>query len=219
MLGMPSPNAATPSVGQLIVATFVIARSKYPELAQRWVTASWRTGSKIPASLAMVSIQRAGELDIVCRALEDELKQSPSKEGEMDLRDNYLMMLSELWIGAAYAISFALKERKLQLDKPDFVGLAEDLRLIRVQIEKHQIPSDRKLKEPLPLSTGPAKPGEAPERVTLYDKSDPLRAHIGRTGVSERRSMVWEIIEVQTHSMRWIERRQTADKMLDILGR
>jgi hypothetical protein len=109
---MPSPNATTPSVGQLITATFAIARSKYPELTQRWVTASWRTGSKIPDSLAMVSIQRAGELDIVCRALEDELTQSPPKEGEMDLRDNYLMMLSELWIGAAYAICFALKDQK-----------------------------------------------------------------------------------------------------------
>jgi hypothetical protein len=216
---MPTPTATAPSVGQLITATFAIARSKYPELAQRWVTASWRTGSKIPGSLAMVSIQRAGELDIVCRALEDELTQSPPKEGEMDFRDNYLMMLSELWIGAAYAICFALKDRKLRLDEPDFVGLAEDLRLIRVQIEKHQIPSDWKLEEPLPLSTGPAKPGEATERVTLYDKSDPLRAHIGRTGVSERRSMMWEVIEVETKSMRWIERRQTADKMLDIFGR
>jgi hypothetical protein len=167
----------------------------------------------------MLSIQRAGELDLVCRALEDELMQSPPKDGEMDFRDNYLMMLSELWIGAAYAICFALKDRKLQLDEPDFVSLAEDLRLIRVQVEKHQIPSDWKLKEPLPLSTGPAKPGEAPERVTLYDKSDPLRAHIGRTGVSERRSVMWEVIEVHTNSMRWIERRQTADKMLAIFGR
>jgi hypothetical protein len=88
---------------------------------------------QIPASLAIVSIQRVGELDLVCRALEDELTQSPPKEGEVDLRDNYLMVLSELWIGAAYAICFALSDRKLRLDEPDFVSLAEDLRLIRVQ--------------------------------------------------------------------------------------
>jgi hypothetical protein len=164
----------------------------------------------------MVSIQRAGELDLVCRALEDELTLSPPKGGEMDFRDNYLMMLSELWIGSAYAVCFALKDRKLRLDEPNFVSLAEDLRLIRVQIEKHQIPSDWKLKEPLPFSTRPAEPGEAPERVTLYDKADPLRAHIGKTGVSERRSMMWEVVELQTHSMRWIERRTLADAMLDV---
>lgn len=166
----------------------------------------------------MVSIQRAGELDIVCRALEDELTQSPPKNGEMDFRDSYLVMLSELWIGAAYAICFALKDRKLRLDEPDFVSLAEDVRLIRVQIEKHQIPSDWELKEPLPLSTGHAEPGEAPERVTLYDKSDPLRAHIGRIGISERRSAMWEVIELQTHSMRWIERRALADAVLDVFS-
>jgi hypothetical protein len=208
-----------PSVGQLITATFAVARSKYPELAQRWITASARTGSKIPDSLAIVSIQRIGELDLVCRALEDELTQSPSKEGEMDFRDNYLIMLSELWIGAAYAICFALKNRKLLLERLEFVDLAEDLRLIRVQIEKHQIPSDWRLEEPLPLTTGPARPGEAPERVTLYDKSYPLRAHIGRTATSERRSIMWEVIEVRTKSMRWIERRQTAGKMLEIFER
>lgn len=217
---MVSKIAMTPpSIGQLITTTFAIARSKCPERAQRWVTASARTGSKIPASLAIVSIQRVGELDLVCRALEDELMQCPPKEGEMDLRDNYLILLSELWIGAAYAICFALKDRKLRLDEPDFMSLAEDLRLIRVQIEKHEIPSDRQLEEPLPLSTGPAKPGDAPERVVLYDKSDPLRAHIGRSGISQRYSAMWEVIEVRTKSMRWIERRQTADKMLEIFAR
>lgn len=208
-----------PSIGQLITTTFALARSKYPELAQRWVTASWRTGSKIPGSLAMVSIQRIGELDLVCRALEDELTKSPPTEGEMDLRDNYLMMLSELWIGAAYAICFALKDRKLRLDEPDFVGLAEDLRLIRVQIEKHQIASDRRLEGPLPLSTRSTKSEDAPARVIIYDKADPLRAHIGRTGVSERRSIMWEVIEVRTKGMRWIERRAIADKMLNIFER
>lgn len=96
----------------------------------------------------MVSIQRTGELDLVCRALEDELAQFPPKDGEMDLRDNYLMMFSELWIGAAYAICFALKGRKLRSDEPDFVRLADDLRLVRVQIEKHQIPSDQDLSGP-----------------------------------------------------------------------
>lgn len=216
---MSTPIAIGPSIGQLITATFAVARSKYPALAQQWVTASARTGSKIPASLAIVSIQRVGELDLVCRALEDELAQCPPREGEMDLRDNYLMMLSELWIGAAYAICFALKDRKLRVDEPDFVSLAEDLRLIRVQIEKHQIASDRQLEDPLSLSTGPAKPGDAPERVVSYDKSNPLRAHIGRSGISQRRSVMWEVIEVRTKSMRWIERRQTADKLLDIFGR
>jgi hypothetical protein len=146
------------TVGQLVTAAFGLSRATFPELNQRWTAASWRTGAKIPGSLAMVSIQRVGELDLVCRAMEDELLATPPKEGEMDFRDNYLMMLSELWIGAAYAISFALKDRKLLLDYDDFIELAEDLRLVRVQIEKHQIASDRGLTGPLPLTCSPETP-------------------------------------------------------------
>ncbi|ANV98973.1 hypothetical protein LMTR13_00970 [Bradyrhizobium icense] len=167
----------------------------------------------------MVSVQRVGELDLLCRALEVELVEHPPKPEEMDLRDNYLFMYSELWIGAAYAVSFALKDRKLLLDDANFVELAEDLRLVRVQIEKHQIASDRALKEPLPLSTGPDPRGEAPEQFYTYDKSDPRRAHIGRTGVSDRRSIMWEVIEAKTQTMRWIERRTVADKMLDVFSK
>jgi hypothetical protein len=215
---MSGQTLITP-VGQLITAAFGIARANYPDLNQKWVAASWRTGAKIPESLAIISVQRVGELDLVCRSLEDELRKSPPQEGEIDSRDNYLFMLSELWVGAAYAICFALKDRKLRVDEADFTALAEDLRLVRVQIEKHQIPSDHKLTEPLMLSTGPATAGEASERLVLYNKSDPLRAHIGRTGISERRSIMWEVIQSETKSMRWIERRATADRMLEIFGR
>jgi hypothetical protein len=206
----------TTVLGQLVIATFALARKKFPDLGQKWTSASWRTGSKIPGSLAMVSVQRVGELDLLCRALENELAEHPPKPEEMDLRDNYLFLYSELWIGAAYAICFALKDRKLLLDDMDFVGLAEDLRLVRVQIEKHQIASDRALADPLLLSTGTPKPDDPPERIYVYDKSNPLRAHIGRTGVSDRRSVMWEVIEAKAQTVRWIDRRTISDTMLNV---
>lgn len=212
-------NSSPPVLGQLIISTFGVARLKFPELSQKWIAASWRVGSKIPGSLAIVSAQRVGELDLLCRGLEVELFENPLKPEVMDLRENYLSMFSELWIGAAYAISFALKDRKLLLDDADFVRLAEDLRLVRVQCEKHQIASERALKEPLQLSSGSSQVGEAPERVYTYDKSDDLRAHIGRTGVSDRRSVMWEVIETKTLTTRWIERQMVADKMLDLFSK
>jgi hypothetical protein len=209
----------TPAVGQLVVAAFAVSRMKNENIYKKWVAASWRTGAKIPESMAMASIQRVGEIDTVCRSLEDELLQEPPAPNEMDFRDNCLMMFAELWIGSAYAISFALKDRKVFADNTEFLELAEDLRLVRVQLEKHQIASDRTLKEPLQLSTGASKLGEAPERVVQYDKDDPLRAHIGRKGVSDRRSPMWEVIELKIKTMRWVERRALADTMLDIFSR
>jgi hypothetical protein len=211
-------NPAPQQVGPLIVAAFGASRAKYQDVYKKWVAASWRTGSKIPESLAMVSIQRIGEVDLVCRSLEDELLQQPPSPGEMDFRDNYLIMFAEVWVGSAYAISFALKSRGLLSENDEFQELAENLRLVRVQSEKHEIPSDRKLTQPLQLSTGRAQLGGAPERFLQYDKDDPLRAHIPRMGVSDRRSPMWEVIDVKSKTMRWIERRALSDTMLDIFS-
>jgi hypothetical protein len=216
---MTSATAAAPSVGQLLIAAFGVARSLSPDVAQRWITVSYRIGGKIPGSLAIVSAQRIGELDLVCRALEDELLRSPSNNDEMDFRHNYLLTFSQLWIGSAYAACFALKDRRLLLDNAEFLSLAEDLRLVRVQLEKHQIASDRSLEDPLPLSTGPAQPGDGPERIVIYDKSDRQRAHVGRMGVSDRMSPMWEIIVAKPLGMRWMERRELADRMLAVFER
>lgn len=211
-------TSAPLTVSSLIVAAFAASRAKYPDIYQGWITASFRTGSKIPGSLAIATIQRIGEVDLICRSLEDDLLLQPPTPGEMDFRDNYLMMFGEFWIGSAYAISFALKSRGLISENSKFQELAEDLRLVRVQSEKHEIPSDRKLIEPLQMSTGAAQPGEAPERFYQYDKDDPLRAHIPRMGVSDRRSPMWEVIDVKSKTMRWLERRALADMMLGIFS-
>lgn len=211
-------NSTPLAVGPLIVTAFAASRAKYRDINERWVAASWRTGSKIRGSMAMMSIQRIGEVDLVCRSLEDELLQQPPARGEMDFRDNYLMMFGELWVGSAYAIAFALKSRGLLSERSEFRELAENLRLVRVQSEKHEIPSDRNLTEPLQLSTGKAQPGEAAERFYQYDKQDPLRAHIPRRGASDRRSPMWEVIDVKSKTIRWLERRALADAMLDIFS-
>jgi hypothetical protein len=124
-------------------------------------------------------------------------------------------MMSEVWISKAYAICFALKDRGLLVDDKQFQQLAEDLRLVRVQLEKHQIASDRKLTDPLVMTTGPFT-GDAPERISQYDKNDRMRAHNGRTGSSDRRSLMWEVIEIHARGARWIERRNLSDATLDI---
>jgi hypothetical protein len=203
-------------VGNLIVDAFVASRSMNPAIANEWIKASYKGGGQVPESAMLVSIQRLGELDALCRALEDELTVAPPSEGNLDLRPNYLMLLSELWIGAAYAISYAFSDRGLCKGDQEFESVAEDLRLIRVQLEKHQIPSDRKLDEPLDLTTGPGQLGTV--RTFRYDKNNPLRGHIGRTGMSDRWSPMWEVIDVKNNiTMRWLERRSLAERLLKAL--
>ena len=140
-----------PSVGPLLVAAFGIGRAKNIELNKRWIAMSWGVGSHLPKSLLSISIQRLGEVDLVCRALESELVAQPSKDGEMDFRQNYLSVLSEWWIGSAYAVCYTLKDRRI-LSDPEFLRLADELRMIRVQNEKYEVPSDRDLAELLHFS-------------------------------------------------------------------
>jgi hypothetical protein len=126
------------------------------------------------------------------------------------------MLLSNLWVGSAHAIRFAFSDRGLYKGDQDFETLAEDLRLVRVQLEKHQIASDWKLDQPLDMITGP---GPGHPRTFQYNKNDPLRAHIGRWGFSDRRSAMWEVIDVRANSVRWLERRALADQLLNVLAK
>jgi hypothetical protein len=205
-----------PRVGQLIVAAFGLARASDKDINERWIRMSHRIGSQLPHSLLAVKIQQIGEVDLVCRALEKELLEQPPRDGEMDFRFNYLMVLSEWWIGSAYAVCYTLKDRKI-LTEPKFLKLANDLRMIRVQIEKYEVPSDRKLSDPLQFLPTQFRPDEKEAPIFEYDKKDRLRAHIPRRGVSPRHSGMWEVFDVDADQTRWYERLELSDRMLSLL--
>ncbi len=133
------------SIGQLLVAVFAAGRMADPELYKRWIAMSFRLGGLLPDSLLSVSVQRAGEVDLVCRALERELVEQPVSAIEMDFRYNYLFVLSEWFIGSVYSVCYTLSSRKFFTDV-NFRTLADDLRMVRVQIEKYELPSDRDLR-------------------------------------------------------------------------
>lgn len=107
---------------------------------------SHRIGSPVTSVPACSFDLRLGEVDLICRSLETEMLEQPPRDGELDLRFNYLMVLSEWWIGSSYAVCYTLKDRKI-LTAPDFLKLANDLRMIRVQIEKYEVP----LRESCPI--------------------------------------------------------------------
>jgi hypothetical protein len=208
---------AGPSVGQLLVAAFGLSRSQEPLLNKRWIAMSYKIGSQLPQSLLMLSFQQLGEVDLVCRVLEKELLSRPPGSGGLDLRENYLAVVSEWWIGTAYAICFTLKDRKILVDS-DFLTLADDLRMVRVQTEKYQVPSDRDLAAPLQFISTLSPNDQSEMPVYAYDKNDRLKAHIPRRGPSARCSLMWEVIDVKANVTRWLERLELSDRMLDLLS-
>lgn len=150
------------------------------------------------------------------RCMEDEYV---SGELHDDLRPwvaEPLAFLSEAWIGLVYEIVRLAHERRLVNENDFFEGLAHELRLLRVTMEKYEIAQDRRLTAPVLMSRAPGK--QEGEGDYSYDKKDPLRAHIMPTGISHRGSMQWLAIDISADmDQRWIERRDLSDRVLKVL--
>ena len=202
-------------VSRLIRAAFEQAAQKYPDLHQRWIQVSFRVLPLLPDSLLWISIQSQGSLDIVLRSMEDEAA-ACLQAGAGDI--HYQKMLSELWVGSVYEMLRLLGDPKRKLSISDeFRTLAHDFRLLRIPLEKYEITSDRELERPLQMQRHPPNNNETD--IYEYDKSDPQRAHIMPSGVSQRGSVMWQVLDLRANEERWVERRELSDRFLSILER
>jgi hypothetical protein len=127
---------------------------------------------------------------------------------------HYQMMLSELWVGAVYEIFRLLTERSLAPPNNEFKILNNELRLLRIPIEKHQIAKDNKLSRPLFMKKFPLKNDETD--VYQYSRGDPQRAHIMPTGISHRGSAMWQVIDIESGPSYWLERRDLSERIVGL---
>jgi len=211
------------TAGQLIVGAFNLARSQYPELNKRWINASYRMGGIIRDAALTFVLQQAGELDLLCRSIEQETQrsiksqQSTSGSEGTDLQINYLELLSSQWVSVTYAAHFALHSRKLLPTVAD--NFFDQIRILRVQLEKHEIadPKDRKQRRqvPIEMTRMPEKDGDRP---FLYDPRSATRSHITPRGLSQRGSYAWLLIKIDKNKQEniWVERQDLANQMLSI---
>jgi len=206
----------TPNVSSLIARAFAMASAKNPGLSAVWIRISFRLGGMLPNSMLVASIQQDGNLDALLRAMEDERRAATSNQEDHLLEFNYQVMLSELWVGRFYEHLRLLVERGLLPDTEEVKALAEDFRLLRVPIEKHEITSQGQLTGPLQLHRRPAQGN--PSDTYVYDKADTQRAHIMPRSVSQRGSLMWQAVDLKNSENKWIERRQLSDRILAIWG-
>jgi hypothetical protein len=192
------------TVSDHVLKAFAAAAQKQRGSAERWIRFAFRYGSRIPRSLLAPTIQRHGRLDTVLRSLEDERIDRHVLSGA-----EYLSMLSSYWIGGMHAAFWILGKRGLGDDTAHFKSVADDLALIRVGLEKHEIPKDWEL-EPLQMTALPPTHDESD--FYAYD-SDDKRALSIPAGLSARGSMVWQIVEGGDQT-RLIERRELSDRIL-----
>jgi hypothetical protein len=195
------------TVSDHVLKAFSAAAQNQRDTTDRWIRFAFRYGSRLPHSLLAPTIQRHGRLDTVLRSLEDERIDRRVLSGA-----EYLSMLSSYWIGGMHAAFWILGKRGLGDDTANFKSVAADLALVRVGLEKHEIPKDWDL-EPVQLNAPP--PNNDESDFYTSDANDPKRAHIMPAGLSARGSMVWQVIEGD--QSRSVERRELSDRILALV--
>jgi hypothetical protein len=181
-----------------------------------WRELSWKFGGILPHSLLMVTIQKDGEVDLILRCIEDDAAaviRNKGQEGLEEFDADFSATVVRYWIGSMYETFRVLKNKIKENSNPLVHEIYDDLRLIRIPLEKHEIASDGELKEPLKL----APTGEAPDEATVYvyDKKDPFRSHIMPGGICTFcGSHFWIPVDGRTQKQRQIMRRTISDKIL-----
>ncbi|MGX8882118.1 hypothetical protein ACWWD9_02775 [Methylovorus sp. SPW-M1] len=204
------------TVTRLLVTAFSQAAASQRAIYERWINTSIRVGGLLPKSTLMISVQSLGHLDMMIRGMENDFY-SPESLRSDDMVIAYALtyqrLLSELWVGSAYEIARLLRARGLAPGADDFNRLMTDLELLRMPLEKHEIAKDYKLAEPLVMRRMPSRPDDVD---FIYDKTDKQRAHIVPSGISERGSYMWSIVDIKAKTERWVEWRVLSDLFLDV---
>lgn len=207
------------TVKQLMSTAFRLAFTQHREIRQAWIDISLRIGGLLPASELLVSIQRIGDLDIVLRCMEEETTADTSRQqevtGEEDFSFHYQVMLSEVWICNSYEIFRLLKTRKLVNQNDVFKTLVDDLTLLRVTIEKHEIANRQYTTNDInPMQMQRlSREGEVTGDYE-YSRSDPRRAHIMGKRLSGRGSLEWEALDGESGNSHWLERLSLSERIL-----
>jgi hypothetical protein len=198
--------------GDLLASAFALSSIRQRAIYESWIRISHRAASRMVNSHLSSSVQRMGELDTVLRCMEEDFRQLDATATNLDiLRGSLQSALSDWWVGGMYEIARTLK-RSGAATSTEFAALANELRLIRVPLEKYEVPNDDKLTEPMAFMPTPAREGDVPY---YYDKKDPGRHHNMPRGVSARGSAMWHVLSLKpVLSERWLERRDLSDRFL-----
>jgi hypothetical protein len=213
-----------PPVSPYIASAFQIARAKYHVKHASWTDLSARLAGRFSLPIAMIGLQRLGDLDLLLRCMEDEFQANKATEAAdklgLDHTFHYQVMLSEGWVVNCYEILRAFRQRGYEANLgadgvsalATFKSIFMDLEFLRMPIAKYEIAKDSRMKEPLTMRAFPPNNDATDEHI--YDKKNPTRSHIMPTGVSCRGSMTWLVLDHSVPREYWVERQDLADRLL-----
>jgi hypothetical protein len=203
-------------IGPALTHVFHAAGARQQQVAQTWVAISHKVGGRLPNSLLMYSIQRDADVDLLLRSIEDEMARrdvNAHQQGPFFV-SKYQELMSTYWIGSVYETFRLLNSRGLADQDPRFDEIHNDLRLLRITLEKHEVAKDRKAKTPVQFTRYPPRNG--PSDSYTYDRDDDQRSHIMVSRLNPSGSYAWLALDLENKSERWIERRGLSDRIIEL---
>jgi hypothetical protein len=212
-----------PPVSPYIKTAFLVAKTKYQTENTAWTNLSGVLAGRFSLPIAMINLQRQSDLDLLLRCMEDEFEANKAAEALVpDFTLHYQIMLSETWVVACYEILRAFRQRDNESSLSDdavsrlatFKSVFADLELLRMPIAKYEIAKENKIKQPLSMKAFPLNNDATDAHV--YDREDPTRFCFLQTRVSSRGSMMWLALDHSVPRQYWVERRDLADRLLNL---
>jgi hypothetical protein len=211
----------------MINIAFNVSRAKYRAEHAAWTNLSGVLSGRFNLPVAMMNVQRQGDLDLLLRCMEDEYEANKATEiadtTGSDMTLHYQLTLSEIWIVGCYEILRAFRQRDQNAvdaglpasgvsEMNSFKSIFADFHLLRIPMTKFEIANDKKMKAPLALQRSPVN-NDASDQ-TFYDNKDPARYHIMPSRMSPRGSASWVALDHPTRREYLVERRDLAERLL-----
>lgn len=189
---------------------YTTARSLYPEAISNWRKISLKVSASPSICVLSPQIQMIGYIDVICRSIEDSLKEVLNED---DIMISMLsVQYSTIWVSQSYAIHHVIARRSLLPEK--LKSWYKDISRLRVQIEKFEprtqgIPKQSLKKvELIPI---PTLPDDKPHAYDFTERNSAMLFPSGRTPTG---SMAWVVVDPGATEQRILSRRQLADDVI-----
>ena len=202
------------AVSPLLTSATIEALERYADLRPKWRDVYTGLLRVSQTGGGLMRYQPDHLIDLIVRAMEDELaarqKSAPEGDEHVHLEDTLQFVLTRYWVlGTHDAMRIAARSPAGKVH-PKLPSLYERFRLVRVPLAKLKIAGDDALKDGRVLLVPAGKDDAKPEtyRARSNDEYHPP------TPIDERGSIGWHLFEVKTMLPVTIYRRQLSDELL-----
>jgi len=202
------------AVSPLLTSATIEALERYADLRPKWRDVYTGLLRVSQTGGGLMRYQPDHLIDLIVRAMEDELaarqKSAPEGDEHVHLEDTLQFVLTRYWVlGTHDAMRIAARSPAGKVH-PKLPSLYERFRLVRVPLAKLKIAGDDALKDGRVLLVPAGEDDAKPEtyRARSNDEYHPP------TPIDERGSIGWHLFEVKTMLPVTIYRRQLSDELL-----